>query len=70
MNAHSVLCAVGNLTADEIVVTGGKVAEIIPVPHTYDFFVWFQVNPGAGSLHIAVTSGEALNKFLNVHHLI
>ena len=67
---YSIPCAVGNLTADEIVVTGGKVTEIIPVPHTYYFFVWLQVDSGAGSLHIAVNSGEALNKFLSVHHLI
>ena len=67
MYIYSLLCAVGNLTADNIVVTGGKVTEVIPVPHTYDFFVWLQVSSGAGSLHIALTSGEALYNFPGVH---
>ena len=55
------MCAVTNLTADEIMVTGGTVAEIIPVPDTFDYFVWIKVNFGAASLAIALMPGEVPN---------
>ena len=53
-------CAVTNLTADEILVTGGTVTQtqIAPVPNTFDYLVKVQVNPGAASLAIALTPGE------------
>ena len=49
---------VTNLTVDQILVTGGTVTEIIPVPDTYDYFVWVGVIPGAAALHIALAPGE------------
>ena len=47
-----------NLTADEILVTGGMVTYITPVPGTFDYFVKVGVNPGVASLAIALTPGE------------
>ena len=55
------VCAVTNLAADEILLTGGTVYEIIPVPDTFDYFVWVEVNPGAASLAIALVPGKVPN---------
>ena len=55
------LIAVGNLTADQILLTGGTVTEIIPVPDTHDYFVWVEVTPGVAALHIALTPGTYLS---------
>ena len=52
------MCAVTNLTADDILLTGGVVTNIAPVSNTYDYLVWVRADPGAASLAIAVTPGE------------
>ncbi len=50
----------GNFSADDILLNGGTVAEIIPVPDTYEYFVWVQVTSGTASLHIAINPGAPL----------
>lgn len=50
--------AVTNFTADDILLTGGTVSEIIPVPDTVDYFVWVQVTPGVAALNIAMVPGR------------
>lgn len=50
----------GNFSADDILLNGGTVTEIIPVPDTYEYFVWVQVTSGTASLHIAINPGAPL----------
>ena len=50
-----------NLTADDILLTGGTVTNITQVFNTYDYLVYVRANPGVASLAIAVTPGEAPN---------
>ena len=56
----TLFCAVGNFSADDILLNGGTVTEIIPVPDTYEYFVWVQVTSGIASLHIAINPGAPL----------
>ena len=46
-----------SFTADDLIVTGGSVFEVIPVQHTNDYFVWLAVNPGAGAFSVVIKSG-------------
>ena len=52
------MCAVTNLTADDILLTGGTVTNITHVSNSYDYLVWVRADPGVASLAIAVTPGE------------
>ena len=53
-------CTVGNFSAEDILLTGGTVTEVIPVPDTFEYFVWVAVTPGVASLRIAVNPGMPL----------
>ncbi len=50
--------AVTNFTADDVLLTGGTVSEIIPVPDTFEYFVWVQVTPGVAALNVALVPGR------------
>lgn len=58
-------CAVTSFTAEDLIVTGSSVFEVIPVQHTNDFFVWLAVTPGTGSFSVVIKSGTYIHVLLS-----
>lgn len=57
-----------SFSADDLIVTGGSVFEVIPVQHTNDYFVWLAIAPGAGSFGVSIKSGESQSlSFFSTH---
>ncbi|BDA51169.1 probable receptor-like protein kinase At1g30570 at N-terminal half [Coccomyxa sp. Obi] len=57
---------VTSFTADDLIVTGGSVFEVIPVQHTNDYFVWLAVTPGAASFSVVIKSGAVADAAGNI----
>ena len=50
-------CAVVNFTAANLIITGGSVLSITPVPLLSEYLVWIKVTAGLGVVAIAIDTG-------------
>ncbi|BDA51172.1 probable Kinesin-like protein KIN-14E at N-terminal half [Coccomyxa sp. Obi] len=59
---------VSSFTADDILVRGGAVSEVVTVPNTNSsqYFVWVSVTPGTGSFSISIRPGKVQDAAGNV----